>query len=360
MVRQCIICKTKNGCGLVLKQVPNGNDSGMRELILNAIDRITLLHTQQAIYLCSTHYPQIQNPFLTSPLESSAFSSSSSFVQSNSSPSSTHVSSSSTSRNTFSPSIASTPLSSTRQISPSSVPSNVSALTSTAASSHASTSASSSLRARSSSIIELQIQLQRANDEVKKLREINKRKNVAIHRFRTKNAQLEQAQNQVPSFEELCKQKLEEPLLSVVLDHVKNKGKPAQAHRYRVETKRFALSLQYISPKAMRLLRLNFKIILPSPSTVFRLTSNWNLDEGFNQQMIDALKAATSSFQGAERAVVLSLDEMAIDPDVMYDRKNDRILGLGAETAKGFKIAKHVLVFMVSYHFQPFEDLISL
>lgn len=64
--------------------------------------------------------------------------------------------------------------------------------------------------------------------------------------------------------------------------------------------------------------------------------------------MIDGLKAATSSSQGTERAVVLTLDEMSIDPDVLYDRKSDSVLGLGLENAKGFKVAKHALVFMVS------------
>lgn len=176
---------------------------------------------------------------------------------------------------------------------------------------------------------------------------MNKNKNVVIHRLRLKNKELEE-QKRGPTFAELCKNNINEPLLSVVLDHVKNKDKPDQARRYSLETKRFALSIQYVSPKAMRLLRSNFKICLPSPSTVFRVTANWNMDIGFNHQMIDGLKAATSSFQGAERAVVLTLDEMSIDPDVLYDRKSDSVLGLGPENAKGFKVAKHALVFMVS------------
>lgn len=93
MVRQCVTCKTKTGSGLKLKKVPE-NDVGLREVILNSINKIILFHSQQSIYLCSVHYPQIQNPSSLTHSNSSSFThSNSSFLTHSSSLERTHSSS---------------------------------------------------------------------------------------------------------------------------------------------------------------------------------------------------------------------------------------------------------------------------
>lgn len=233
MVRQCVICKAKTGCGLILKQVPEKN-LVLRKFILNAIDRITLLHSKHVIYLCSNHYPQIQNPALKNPLPSSALSSPVSVVPRAirpKSPSSVPTPSSPASLNTVSQvTSSSTALTNSRQSSPSCD----------------ATPLSMTVSPKSPIVVSsVQLQLQTAKQKIKKLQAINKQKNVVIHRLRRKTAEMESGY-MAPTFEEQCRDNLEDPLLSVVLDHVKNKNKSSQSHRY---------SISVVRPKTMKLLR---------------------------------------------------------------------------------------------------------
>lgn len=207
-----------------------------------------------------------------------------------------------------------------------------------------SSSASSSL-----SNLQLEVLLQKKEDQIKNLQRLNKNKTMQLIR---KEKEIETLQQELDkSIDVILEKYLDEPFLSVVKDHIKNHSKPAQAHRFDNQTKYFSQVIHFVSPKALKIMRHQFHICLPSESTISRLSCQWDFTNGFNPALLHPLQMATKHLSGKEKVVVVTLDEMAIDTTIAYDKKNDKVLGLESRSDEGFKMSKQALVFMVGFLF---------
>lgn len=209
---------------------------------------------------------------------------------------------------------------------------------------------SSSTESSSLSKFQLEVLLKKKEDQIKNLQRLNKNKTMQLNRKEKVIETLQQELDQ--SIDAILEKHLEDPFLSVVKDHIKNKSKPPQAHRFTNETKHFSQVIHFMSPKVLKILRLQFHICLPSESTISRLSCNWDFTNGFNPSLLHPLQMATKDLNGKEKVVILTLDEMAIDTTIAYDKKNDKVLGLDSRCEKGFKMSKQALVFMVSFIFK--------
>lgn len=401
MVRSCIVCRARTGTTTLYKVPEYSRDPEKRETLLSAVDKLMYLHVNEVVYLCQEHYLSLPSETLLNDDSNASMSSamgrinidslgssSQSSIAQESIVVSQHPSLTSSSRiqsidarpfaafGSFSNSLSvqNQSLSSDFLVSDphltSSSPINrrsghnlTDSLELSYRNNNQSIDSSSSTRNLSSqnehdlshnnpdltqNVSNLLHQLELAKTRIKKLVQSNRCKNTTIFRLR-KELKVLRKKKDPPSFEKTCMNNLNEPLLSIVLDQLRNKSKPLQARRYRQETKKFTMSVQFLSNKTVRLLRDGFKLCLPSVTTVNRITCNWPMRSGLNPQMIEALSPAISNLTGCERAVVLTLDEMAIDPDVMYDIKHDEVIGLDGLYEEGkFKFARHALAFMVS------------
>lgn len=197
--------------------------------------------------------------------------------------------------------------------------------------------------------LQLEVLLKKKEDQIKHLQRLNKNKTMQLKR---KDKVIETLHQELDkSIDAILDKHLDDPLLSVVKDHIKNKCKSPQAHRFTNETKHFAQVIHFMSPKVLKILRQQFHICLPSESTISRLSCNWDFTNGFNPSLLRPLQMATKDLNGKEKVVVLTLDEMSIDTTIAYDKKNDKVLGLGSRFEEGFKMSKQALVFMVSFIF---------
>lgn len=151
------------------------------------------------------------------------------------------------------------------------------------------------------------------------------------------------------SFSNMCKNNLKDPLCSIVLDQVKNQGKDKRGYRFSNATKKFSMSVQYLSPKTLRLLRQHYNIILPSDRLIGYVGNDLCLTQGVNENLIKTtLSDATKNLIGREKVVILMMDEIAVDPNLVYDAKNDVVLGIDKIKNNGLTYTHNVLVFMVS------------
>lgn len=196
---------------------------------------------------------------------------------------------------------------------------------------------------------ELILLVKKHEGQIKSLQNLNKAKNMTILRREKKIKELqERKEKEKDIMETLLKENFDEPFISVILDHIKNRTKPLQAHRFTQHTKNFAQILHFLCPKVVRVLRHQFHVCLPSETTISRITCDWDLSSGFNPLVLVPLKAAIEGLSEAEKVVILTCDEMAIETTIAYDRKNDKVVGLDSRVEEGLKMAKQALVFMVS------------
>lgn len=96
------------------------------------------------------------------------------------------------------------------------------------------------------------------------------------------------------------------------------------------------------------MLRTSFGFLLPCVSTLNYVTCNWSLSDGLDENVFRALKTATTELTPRERLVVLLMDEMALEPNLTYDKKNDKVIGINDHNENGVTPSKYVLTFMVS------------
>lgn len=114
---------------------------------------------------------------------------------------------------------------------------------------------------------------------------------------------------------------------------------------YPTALKQFALTLFFLSPKAYRYLKSLFK--LPSTSTLFRMTSKWNILSGINDFIFQAIGKKTQTMKNEAKDCIICMDEMSLKSHLFYSCSKDLIVGFhqgyGIQT---FDQANSALTFM--------------
>lgn len=127
---------------------------------------------------------------------------------------------------------------------------------------------------------------------------------------------------------------------------IKIQNKKAKGRRYSLDDKILALSIFKTSPKGYKFLSSIFT--LPSISTLNTVLTKIPFTPGINLHIQENLKHQTSKLKSIDKKCVLLFDEMALNPGLKYDKKNDVIFGLNHnDISDDQKFADHVLVFML-------------
>lgn len=132
-----------------------------------------------------------------------------------------------------------------------------------------------------------------------------------------------------------------------IMSQVKNQSKKVQGQRFTLDDKILALSIYKQSPKAYTYLSTIFS--LPCRKTIMGLLKNFLFLPGINQHIIDHIKNRVKHLNLMDRTYCLMFDEMSLQPELTYDKHVDSVFGfedLGSNQ-RNFKLADHVLVFMV-------------
>lgn len=124
---------------------------------------------------------------------------------------------------------------------------------------------------------------------------------------------------------------------------------------YPPAVRKFALNLNYMSPRAYEFVRDFFNKNLPHRSTIrgWYANCNLNLKPGINEDLIDILKAKQAEAQknGKEMILAIFFDEINIRKHVQWCHSSKKMLGYTSCQNQGDderKIASQSLVFMVS------------
>lgn len=128
----------------------------------------------------------------------------------------------------------------------------------------------------------------------------------------------------------------------------KSTGK-SNKREYSIEIRKFAITLNFYSPKAYNYVRRRFSNCLPHPKTLMRWYASVNADPGFCKEAFDMLKLKVEN-TSYPIYCALSFDEMAIRQHVEYDGKKyfgyvDFGNGLQSDSTE---IAKEAIVFMLT------------
>ncbi|XP_056020980.1 uncharacterized protein LOC125652376 isoform X1 [Ostrea edulis] len=116
---------------------------------------------------------------------------------------------------------------------------------------------------------------------------------------------------------------------------------------------RFAIFLQYQSPRAYEAIRESGVLKLPNKSTLKDYTNVITPATGFQPHMFEELRKIAADLPSEKRFVALLHDENKIKSDLVYDRRSGQVIGFTNPNTWTFnedesmKIATHVLVFMV-------------
>ena len=105
--------------------------------------------------------------------------------------------------------------------------------------------------------------------------------------------------------------------LDIIKNHYKNKDRKSKGHRHSDEVKRFALTLNFYSPKAYEYVRSVFKT-LPHPSSMANWTSSIKCDPGFFEDVFREIRSKTEK-RKHQRDVTLVCDAMRIRSDIIYN-----------------------------------------
>ena len=123
----------------------------------------------------------------------------------------------------------------------------------------------------------------------------------------------------------------------------------------------FCIALHAKSSAAYDHLRFNEKdgtgcLILPSKRTLRDYRNYISPKTGFNPNLVDELRKKTENFSYSERFIVLSIDEMKIQEDLVWNKHTGELVGyvdLGdvdlneAVFDKVDSLATHVLVILI-------------
>lgn len=130
---------------------------------------------------------------------------------------------------------------------------------------------------------------------------------------------------------------------------LKNKGRPAKGHRYTEEIKKFALTLNFYSPRAYNFVRT--VLSLPCPSALSNWTSSVKCDPGFLRDVFEYLKEKAHN-DSSYRDCALIVDGMYVKSGVVYNKSKGCYEGFAnfGEDIIAFDpdvIATEALVFML-------------
>lgn len=126
--------------------------------------------------------------------------------------------------------------------------------------------------------------------------------------------------------------------------------------RYHPMIIRYCLSLAAKSPSCYEELRQSKILVLPSQRTLRDYRNYIRPTRGFQDSVVEELKALTDSYFDVQRYVVLLFDEMKVQANLVFDKNTGELIGfvdLGdpdvnfGTLEKQDEIATHALVFLV-------------
>lgn len=135
----------------------------------------------------------------------------------------------------------------------------------------------------------------------------------------------------------------------IVENHLSNYGRPPEGRRYSTGIKVWALSINFISPKALRFLKSSLDP--PSETTLRSFISTWPKSPGninFNVKSL-SLKMNESQLPNIYKYCSISADEMSLQVHLDYNRKRDLFDGLedfGEDESRSSYPATSALVIM--------------
>lgn len=126
---------------------------------------------------------------------------------------------------------------------------------------------------------------------------------------------------------------------------------PAHAPVGEITTIRLAILIHSRSPAVYETLRKTGILKLPAESTLRHYTDVFAPKDGLSRQAMDEIKRQTKDLKNEERFVVLIHDEMSVWSDLVFDQRNNKVVGFVNQdkwTANvGSNLATHVLFFYV-------------
>lgn len=126
----------------------------------------------------------------------------------------------------------------------------------------------------------------------------------------------------------------------------------AASREYSTELKKFAVTLNYLSPKAYSFIREQFKDSLPHPKTISSWYKSLDCSPGFTTEALNAIRFRVE--QNPEKTLwcALAIDEMAIRKMIEWDHNNNKYYGyinIGYDLdSESVPLATQALTFMVT------------
>lgn len=157
---------------------------------------------------------------------------------------------------------------------------------------------------------------------------------------------------------QMVKEKMTPAAQTFFAMQIKQFAKKPAGRRFTLDEKVLCLSLYKPSPRAYRI--LGQMCILPKRKTLEKLLCKINLQPGINEIIIQHLKKKVEKMPTRHKYCCLIFDEMAIAPNLSYDKTNDIIHGFidnGEERSKIF--CDHVCVFMIRGICKKYKQPIS-
>lgn len=142
------------------------------------------------------------------------------------------------------------------------------------------------------------------------------------------------------------KEKMSPAARTLFLMQIKQFAKKPEGRRFTLDEKILCLSLYKPCPKAYRL--LGQMCVLPKRRTLEKLLRKINLQSGINEILFQHLNKKVEKMSARHKYCCIMFDEMAIAPNLSYDKTNDIIHGFvdnGEERLRTF--CDHVCVFMI-------------
>ena len=118
-------------------------------------------------------------------------------------------------------------------------------------------------------------------------------------------------------------------------------------YRWKPKDKMIALLIFFHSRKVYKILSQLF--ILPSKSTLVRDVKKMNMQPGFSESMLEALKVKVNTMDPRDQNVAFVFDEMSIKHGLAYNTGKDIVEGFEdfGEMGQTRFIANHAITFMV-------------
>lgn len=144
---------------------------------------------------------------------------------------------------------------------------------------------------------------------------------------------------------QFCEDHISDGMTNFIKTHLDMSKRSRKGARYSSEYKQFALTVYFLGPKVYKYLAT--WLCLPSKSTLYRITKNWEIQPGLNDFMFSVIGSKVSSLPENDRDCILCIDEMSLKRFLFYNRRRDEVVGFH-ETLSGktYQPAKNILVLM--------------